>query len=103
MGGHVAMPPRAHGRAGTHLLGRRSAGGVPLPTAPQFPEFRGSAQGAAMAGQVSLPGQDPLHPLLTAVGSAEPLHPEVLISPGDYPPPLSWCWSTWFPHGNHSG
>lgn len=47
--------------------------GLLLPTAPPFLEFHGSAQGAAVAGQVSLPGRDPLQPPLTAVGSAEPL------------------------------
>lgn len=45
-------------------------------------EFHSSDQGAAMAGWVSLPGWDPL---LTAVVSAEPLQPTVLVSPGDHP------------------
>lgn len=38
---------------------------VPSPTAFLLLEFHSLAQGAAMAGQVSLPGQDPLHFLLT--------------------------------------
>lgn len=39
---------------------------LPSPTALPLLEFHSSAQSAAMAGQVLLSGQDPLHFLLTS-------------------------------------
>lgn len=51
MAGHVAMPPRAHGRAGTHLLGRRSAGGSHCPQLPSSPSFVAQPRGLRWQGR----------------------------------------------------
>lgn len=78
--GDTAMLPEACGR-------------VLLPTALLLHEYHSSAQRAAMAGLVPPPSRDPLHSLLSTVGSAEPLctpRCQSALVP-QLPPPLSCC------------